>query len=891
MSTSLLNTKLYIPPPHLNLVNRARLHTRLQAGLHGKVTLVSAPAGFGKTTLVSAWVQSCRRPVAWLALEAEDREPNRFWSYVVAALQTVAPTVGQGILRLLQSPQPPTTERLLTALLNEISVLPEPVVLILDDYHVLDAQPIDVALSFLIDHLPPQLHLVIITREDPNLPLAKLRARGRLTELRARDLRFTAEEAAQFLSQILGFPLTEQDVVALETRTEGWVAGLQLAALSLQGYHAGGQQSVSAFIDSFTGSHRFVMDYLVEEVLQQQPQLIQDFLLQTAILDRLCGPLCDAVLAAEPGSSQRMLGILEAANMFLVPLDNERHWYRYHHLFADLLRQRLTQQEQTVAAYPTAVYHRRAARWYEAEGMDQDAFHHATTANDIDHAIQLIQGKETPLHFRGALPAVMTWLQSLSPTVMDTRPVLWVTYASVLTMTGQPTPHVEATLCAAETALTQDDLELSQAVVDDLHGEIASLRAMLGIAANDADAIRAQSQRALEFLAPDNLPIRTSATWTLGFAYQLKGERSAAAKAHRQAIAISEQSGNMMMLMAAATCLGQVQESEMQPSQAVASYQQVVTVAGDPPWPAACEAHHGLGRIYYQWNQLDKAQAHGELGLQLAHQLPNVDTPATCMALLARVKLANGDVVGAEQLLQEAEQFLADRNMGQWIPQIASIRVMLLLRQGAITEAADYARQRELPLSQAQVHLVQGDAAAALALLEPLYREVTAKGWHDEQLKLLVCQAVAQQSLGAVDQALALLTDALTVAEPSEYVRIFIDEGAPMAQLLQVAAQQGIKPAYVQSLLAAYAEQAIPATTGSAPVKFIAAQPLIEALSEREIEVLDLIAKGLSNREIGERLYIAVDTVKGHNRKIFGKLQVQRRTEAIARARELGLLT
>ena len=367
MSTPILATKLYIPPPRPKVVLRPRLIERLNEGLHRKLTLISAPAGFGKTTLVSAWVAGCDRPVAWLSLDEGDSDPARFLSYLIAALQTIAANVGEGLLAMLQSPQPPPPETILTALLNEIAAIPEPFVLVLDDYHAVDARAVDEALAFLLEHLPPQMHLVIATREDPQLPLARLRARGQLTELRATDLRFTPSEAAGFLNQVMGLNLSAEDIAALETRTEGWIAGLQLAALSMQGH-----QDAAGFIQSFTGSHHFVLDYLMEEVLQQQSESVQTFLLRTSILDRLCGPLCDAVLLDPSASGQETLEYLERANLFIVPLDNERRWYRYHHLFADLLRQRLQQSTVSPGGDEGRLIdelHRRASIWYEDNGL------------------------------------------------------------------------------------------------------------------------------------------------------------------------------------------------------------------------------------------------------------------------------------------------------------------------------------------------------------------------------------------------------------------------------------------------------------------------------------------------------------------------------------------
>ncbi|MBA3473304.1 MAG: hypothetical protein H0T57_08795 [Rubrobacter sp.] len=517
MSTPILATKLYIPPPRPKVVLRPRLIERLNEGLHRKLTLISAPAGFGKTTLVSEWVAGCERPAAWLSLDEGDNDPTRFLAYLVAALRTIAADIGEGVLGVLQSPQPPPTESILTALLNEITTIPDDFVLVLDDYHVIDAKPVDNALAFLLEHLPPRMHLVIATREDPHLPLARLRVQGQLSELRAADLRFTPSEAAGFLNQVMGLNLSAEDIAALETRTEGWIAGLQLAAISMQGH-----KDAASFIESFTGSHHFVLDYLVEEVLQQQPESVQTFLLRTSILAHLCGPLCDAVLLDPSASGQETLEYIEHANLFLVPLDNERRWYRYHHLFAELLRQRLHQSTTSSTGDEVgdvAELHSRASVWYEDNGLEIEAFQHAAAANDVERAARLIEGEGMPLQFRGAGAPVLNWLESLPKTALDARPSLWVTYASTLLFGGQHTA-VEQTLQAAEAALqgTEPDEETR-----DLIGRIASMRATLAVIQNDVETIITQSRRALEYLHRDNLLVRTATTWTLGYAYQLLG--------------------------------------------------------------------------------------------------------------------------------------------------------------------------------------------------------------------------------------------------------------------------------------------------------------------------------------------------------------------------------
>jgi LuxR family maltose regulon positive regulatory protein len=466
----ILATKLYIPPSRRSLVLRPRLVERLDGGLAAghRLTLVSAPAGSGKTTLVSDWVAGCGRPAAWLSLDEGDSEPSRFLAYLVAALQTVAPGVGDGLLAVLQSPQPPPPESTLTARLNELAAIPGDLVLVLDDYHVLDARPVDDALAFLVEHLPPRLHLVIATREDPALPLARLRARGQLTELRAADLRFTPSEAAAFLNEVMGLDLSADEVGALEDRTEGWIAGLQLAALSLQG-----RADAAGFITSFAGSHHFVLDYLVEEVLGRQPQAVQAFLLRTSILDRLCGPLCDAVLLDASAPGQETLEYLDRANLFIVPLDNERRWYRYHHLFADLLRQWLGQN--AVSSGGVDADHLRASEWYEANGLEIEAFQHAAAGHDVERAERLMGGKGMPLHFRGTLVPILHWLGSLPTAVLDARPSLWVTYAQALLSSGQNTgiePKLQAAERALQDARTDDRTR-------DLLGRIASVRALL----------------------------------------------------------------------------------------------------------------------------------------------------------------------------------------------------------------------------------------------------------------------------------------------------------------------------------------------------------------------------------------------------------------------------
>ena len=907
MSTPILATKLFIPSPPPKVVRRPRLIERLNASLQraASLTLISASAGSGKTTLLSEWLHSNEEPagsphpsrtafslhpskVAWLSLDAGDNDPARFLAYLVAALRTIEANIGAGVLAALQAPQPPPIGSILTMLLNDLAALPDPFVLILDDYHLIEAKPVDEGVAFMLEHLPPPMRLIIATREDPALPLARLRALGRLSELRAADLRFTPAEAADFLNPVMGLQLSAADIAALEGRTEGWIAGLQLAALSLQG-HA----DPAGFVQTFTGSHHFVLDYLLEEVLHQQSEPVQTFLLRTSILDRLCGPLCDALLLDPAASGQATLEAIERANLFIVPLDNDRRWYRYHHLFGDLLRQRLRASLAGAGAQADRrlnELHVRASQWYEDQGLDIEAFQHAAAAQDIDRAERLIEGRGIPLHLRGAVVAILNWLAALPPAVLNARPSLLWRYASLLLINGQST-GVEEKLLAAEAALAQP------AVADDEHtrnlrGRIAVARATLALTRYQPEIMLAQSRRALDYLSPDNLALRANAFWTMGNAYILRGERGPARQAMLEAIALSQSSRAIFTTLLATIGLGVVQEGDNQLALAAETYQGMLRLAGDQPLQIVNEAHLGLARVHYEWNDLQAAKQHGQQALLLARQYDRViDRFILCEVFLARLKLAQGDVAGAESLLAQADQSARQNNFLQRLPEVAAVQVLTLLRQGQLAAAARLAQVHPLPLSLARVHLAQQDPAAALLALAPWGQQAETRGWQDERLKVLVLQALAHQALGEMDQAARLLGDALYLAEPGGLIRTFIDEGAPMAKLLAALDASGASDtlslrAYGQKLLAAFPTQA--------PIQPSAREAslhsLIEPLSPREQEVLQLIAQGLSNHEISTRLFLALDTVKGHNRRIYDKLHVQRRTEAVARARELGLL-
>ncbi len=897
-----------------------------------RLTLISAPAGFGKTTLVSEWIAERMKDeggrmkaeenlhpsslslhplkVAWLSLDAGDNDPARFLTYLVAALQTISAGIGAGVLAALASPQPPAAEPLLTVLLNELAALRGEFILVLDDYHLVDARSVDEALTFLIEHQPSQMRLVIATREDPQIPLARLRARGQMTELRAADLRFTPAEAAEFLNRVMGLNLSAAEVAALEIRTEGWIAGLQLAAVSMQG-----RDDPSAFVQAFSGSHRFVLDYLAEEVLGQQPASIQTFLLRTSILDRLCGPLCDAVLGISASTqhaarstplthSHAILEYLDRANLFVVPLDNERRWYRYHHLFGDLLRQRL---RQNLTPDEIAEDHIRASQWYEDNGLEVEAFHHATAANDVARAERLMEGKGIPLHFRGAVNAILAWLASLPQSVLDARPLLRVRSATMALTAGQTT-GVEEKLRSAEDAIAH---ALQNADPDpqtrDLIGQIACARATLAVTRYQPEAMIVQARRALEHLLPENSRFRFTANWALSIAYYFQGDRAAAGRALSEALALGQASSSMFSTILALSHLGRLQEMENELYLANETFRRVLQLAGDQPGPSANDACLGLARICYEWNDLDAAQQYGQQSLQLARLFDRaLDRFIITEVFLARLKLARGDVAGAAAMLAQTEQAVRQQNFTLRLPEIAVAQVLVLLCQGNLAAAAQLAQQYDLPLSQARVLMSQNDPSAAQAVLGQYRQQMEARGWHDERLHAMVLEALALYALREQDKALQRLGEALALAEPGGFIRLFVDEGEPMRLLIadfRLRADEQphdrIRPPsdYVDKLLAAFGTPPPIADLRPSQIRNpqlvlsrAEASAILEPLSQRELEILKLITQGLSNREIGERLFLALDTVKGHNRRIFDKLQVQSRTEASARARELGLL-
>lgn len=871
-----LFTRFSIPPTRPGTVYRARLHERLDAGVSGKVTVVSAPAGFGKTTLVSQWLSDSDARAAWLALQDDENDPARLLTYCILAIQTLLPAVGKGVLAALQTPQPPAAELLLTGLLNEITAQPESFILVLDDVHLIRAPEAEQIVRFLVNHLPPQMHLVLISRALPALPMARLRARGQVTELRAADLRFTQAESIRFLRDVMGVSLLEADMAALDAQIEGWAVGLQLFALAL----AGAGTDAKQFTVSFSGKHHFVMEYLAEEVFAQQAPAVQTFLLETAILSALCGELCDALVQETAFSGQAMLETLEAANLFLIPLDHERRWYRFHPLFAEFLRQRLL---RTAPPDHVAGLHRRASQWYEDHGLDLEAFHHAAAGQDMDRAERLTEGRGLPLHLRGAAGMVLNWLDSLPVSVLDARPWLWLQSAGLMLVNGRTT-GVEARLSAAEAALEKHE-SLPADVKSNLSGRLAVVRATLALTRYDDVTMLAQSRQALALLPARNVTSRATALWTQGHAHLFQRDYTAAEPLFQESVRLAQTGDDTFITILSTIGLGLVQEGQYQLHRAAAIYHTVLQQAGDQPLETFAEAHLGLARIYYQWNDLTAAEHHGRLSLELTRRYDRViDRFVVSEVFLALLWLAQGDVAGAAARVLQTRSIAREQGFTRRLPELTDAQVRILLRQRDVVAAAALVESPGLPLSQARVYLAQGKPVAALDVLARYGASAGAQRWPEERLRIGVLQALALHANGAAETALAVLGDIFSQTEAQGVFRLYLDEGQPMVDLLRLV-QQYPQTDYAQRLLEAFHAEPVLRSLASP-----ASPPLVEALTERELNVLRLVSEGLSNREICDQLYLALDTVKGHNRRIFEKLHVRRRTEAVARARDLGLI-
>jgi len=921
----LLSTKLFIPTARQELVHRPRLIERLDEGLHRKLTLISAPAGFGKTTLVTEWLDSLRLDtpkeeqtlyrITWFSLDKSDNDPARFLSYLISALNPVEgvnTSIGEGALSMIHSPQPPPPETILTSVINDISSLSEKIILIIDDYHLIESQQVHDALAFLLDHLPRQIHMVIATREDPPLLLGRLRARDQLTELRAANLRFNSSEAAEFLNQVMTLNLSDEDLDLLENRTEGWIAGLQLAAISLRDH-----EDATSLIKAFSGSHRLVLDFLIEEVLNQQSECIQNFLLKTAILDRLTGSLCDALTDQDNGGS--ILQSLEHANLFIVPQDDERYWYRYHHLFADSLRRRLNQ----IHIEQVPVLHSKASVWYEKNGFIDDAIDHALRGKDFVRMASLVDAHIDAFWKRGQHGKLRQWLVELPVEIVIAKPQLCIFRALYSFTSGQlgeaerDLQSVEQVLESSEertseTSVQDNDVQLSSADKMKLRGRLAAVRAFMGsYIQKDVQGIIKHSQEALEFLPESDVAMRTIAAIALGDAQAIKGDMSAAYLAQSEALDVIRSTGNVYFILVGNLKLANILREKGKLQHTVEICSQMMDLA-----KKSRMSHSGIagwllaiwGEALAELNDLDKAVTLAMRGVELHARGGDVAMLCWSYLCLMRVYYSQGNLTGIEECFQTIDEIGRESNLPPWfIIQKGVWQTRLWLAQDNLESASNWIKTRGLVttgglkpqheqdyswllehIGLARVLIALGHLDESDHLLQILLETAEAGYRITRVMEILLLRALTLQSKGNTTQAITVLERALALAEPNGFFRTIVDEGPSMAHLLFEAFSRDIAPDYVQRLLAAFPiDQKVKTdqtTSRATDSKYV------ESLSDREIEVLQLVAQGRTNPEIAEKLYLSQHTVKVHARNIYGKLGVHNRTEAVNKARALGIL-
>jgi LuxR family transcriptional regulator, maltose regulon positive regulatory protein len=889
---SIIQTKVYVPRRRGSTVARSRLSDRLGRVLDARVALVSAPPGFGKTTLLADWLATFppdHTAVAWLSLDHGDNDPTGFWRYVTAALQTAAPTEDFDALLQAQPSQDPS--ELVGALANVLSALPNDLVLVLDDYHVIENRSVHEAMGFWLDRLPEHVHLVIASRTDPPLALARLRARGELVEIRAADLRFTGDEAAAYFKDVMALDLAAGQLAVLEGRTEGWIAALQLAALSMQG-----RDNIAEFVNSFAGDDRYIVDYLVEEVLQRQPEHVREFLLKTSVLNRLTGPLCDAVTQHDGGNA--MLEALDRANLFLVALDDRRQWYRYHHLFSDVLRAHLANERPA----EVAELHRRASAWCEVHAERPEAIRHALAATDFGPAADLVELEWSALALAKQDVTLRGWLDALPNEQLSCRPVLSNVYAGILLSAGE-LEGVDQHLRDAEQWLTPDRpggmVVVNADELRTLPASVAVHRAGYALARGDLVESVDHARRALDLAADDDHLNRGGATALMGLAAWASGDLETAYRSYAEGMADVRRGGHLSGTVGRAVTLADIRVAQGLLGEAMRTYEQALQLAseqGGAVVRGTADIYVGMSELQRERNELNAATQSLLRSQELAEQSGFAQNRHRWRIAMARIHEARGDFDGALNQLSEAEPtFMIDLSPN--VRPLAAMKARMLMRQGRVAEGLDWAREQSLGVGDelsylreyehitlARALLASGSVADAVGLLERLLEAAEHGGRGGSVVEILVLQALAYQLRGEMASAMGHLEGALRLAEPEGYVRVFVDEGPGMADLLQAAAQRGIATNYVNLLRSAFGgpKERPPARQASVHV---------EPLSERELEVLRLLATDLDGPEIANQLVVSLNTMRTHTKSIFSKLGVNSRRAAVHRAEELQLLS
>ncbi len=886
-SRNLLRTKFYAPPVRSNQILRPRLIDLLNSGMDKALILVSAPAGYGKSTLISRWLKDTGISSAWLSLDAGDNDPVRFVQYLLTAVQQIVPGVEGNLPGMLQ---PVQLEQVINLLTNELSLVSNPFVLVLDDFHVIVSENVQKIISYFLEHLPPQIHLVLLTRIDPPLPLSRLRVRNQLMDIRADQLRFRRDEIAAFLNDKMTLKLSADDLSAIETRTEGWIAGLQLAALSMQS-----SNDVHGFVSAFTGSHHYIMDYLVEEVLRFQPKEVGDFLLQTSVLDNMCGPLCEFVIHEKkenPPDGQATLEILERMNLFTIPLDDVRYWYRYHHLFADVLRKHLEQQ------YPQSIpgLYLRASQWFAQNGFIPEAVGYALKAGDQDRAIELIEQNGPILVIGGELTHLAGWLKAVE-TRSQTHPWIHIIQAWLYILTGNLGP-VETTLQTAEKLISPLQMDIGTRI---MQGTIATGRSYRSFMEGDTQRTATFARQALELLPDVDLISRSTlsiATALLGEASLMNGELEEAVKACMEARQIGQAAGDAHLVIIVNSALGRIFKEQGRLQKTAEIYEETLNIAIRPDGKklvTAGEVYAELSQVSYEWNQLETAREQVHECLGLCRQWGFETFQATGLTMLARLDQVQGNTLAAIENMVLADKLTREHHFAfKYAAWVKCALARLFITQGNLEKASrivqesGIAARDEIPylrepefVTLVRMLLAEGNYEAAMILSNRLLQQTEAGKRTGRVIETLVLQALILQSTKDPDRALAALQKALALAKPEGYVRTFIDEGEPMVRLLHLARSRQIETEYITNLLSAIEKTA----GGTSPPPELVSGPL----TMREIEVLKLIEAGCSNQEIAEKLVISFTTVKRHISNIYTKLGAKSRTQAVAVAKELKL--